>query len=752
MPASSATKKAIGASEDKNEFILLVQNTEGQGNYHSSWLERTKSDASEQNEFLALYLSFLDTGRPFVARFPNMESVTAANTQPAIPAAAGQPAVAAVVPGDDFLEVILKEEHRLRARLMSGVANQGTAAFNFLKSRCSGGSWAIVKENVSFAAADAVAPKDGYQIYRIIVETHALGGAGGVRLSSQEVDRIDEGFNSFRQNGLDVGEYYRLYNVWIEKRRSAGIPDLTGQATVSKFYSKLNPHYYSELLRERENNEKALNLTGLPVPDETLHQALQYVRAWKAPAGTAKSESRSVSVFAVEAPEADAIKDACAVLAAAAGTTSKSVLLALRNASFGQGGSSTTNTVRSDSATMSVNGRPWTRRCSVHGCSGIHPFYMHAQITGQPVDAVSQAKMDAFAARKNDGGGKAGASKKPKANRVLAATATTDGDDDDDDDDVEQYFIHVATSQNLSVKESGDEDDDCYTTAKYSVLVSSVPSVSAALSSITWSDVLFILVCIVVAVGVGSVSVWLLLELIGHMMPELPLQALAVRMRSKSSPFDSAQLLFDNQAGISIIKNVDALVNVRQLPTKRIISGISGDTSAIVAEIDGELPGLPGLRFLGAPTASANILAECDVRAAGWSINLADDAYVITTSIGTTLEFRNLPGWTAHPTCRLPTNTSALVTTVASNLAKFSKAEQTYAARARHLQNSLGLPCDDVLIKGLSGIDNSGVTPADVRRANAIAGPAIAKVRGGTHQTSTPAQKIETIQMPWRQG
>ena len=161
--------------------------------------------------------------------------------------------------------------------------------------------------------------------------------------------------------------------------------------------------------------------------------------------------------------------------------------------------------------------------------------------------------------------------------------------------------IHVATSQNLSLKESGDEDDDdnsCYITAKYSVFVNSVPSVSAALSNITWSDVLFILVCIVVAVGVGLVSVWLLLELIGHMMPELPLQALAVRMRSKSSPFDSAQLLFDNQAGISIIKNVDALVNVRQLPTKRIISGISGDTSAIVAEIDGELPGLPGLRFL----------------------------------------------------------------------------------------------------------------------------------------------------------
>ena len=32
--------------------------------------------------------------------------------------------------------------------------------------------------------------------------------------------------------------------------------------------------------------------------------------------------------------------------------------------------------------------------CSVHGCSGIHPFYMHAQITDQPVDAASQAKMD----------------------------------------------------------------------------------------------------------------------------------------------------------------------------------------------------------------------------------------------------------------------------------------------------------------------------------------------------------------------
>ena len=225
------------------------------------------------------------------------------------------------------------------------------------------------------------------------------------------------------------------------------------------------------------------------------------------------------------------------------------------------------------------------------------------------------------------------------------------------------------------------------------------------------------------------------------------LRVLATRIRRPNpSPFDNERLLFDNQAGISMVKNANALVNVQHLPSKRIISGISGDASAIVAESDGELPGLPGVRFLVAPNASANILAECDARNAGWTVSLDDGVYVVSTPAAR-LEFRTMPGWHAHPACMLPTSAAALVTTVAGNLAKFSAAEQAYAAKARQLQNRMGLPCDQYLIAGLSGIDNAGVSPADVRRATAIAGPPVAKVRGGTTQTATPAQRIEA-EMP----
>ena len=154
---------------------------------------------------------------------------------------------------------------------------------------------------------------------------------------------------------------------------------------------------------------------------------------------------------------------------------------------------------------------------------------------------------------------------------------------------------------------------------------------------------------------VGYLSVWSIAVFLGHLMFTEQLRVLAVRIRNhKPSPFDSDHLLFDNQAGASMVRDISVLVNVRKLLTRRTIGGIDGDGQTLVAEYDGELPGFPGLRFLAVPNASAQILAECDAEAAGWTVARANGVYTVTTPT-TALVFRRMVGWHAHPACNMPT-------------------------------------------------------------------------------------------------
>ena len=45
---------------------------------------------------------------------------------------------------------------------------------------------------------------------------------------------------------------------------------------------------------------------------------------------------------------------------------------------------------------LTIKGRPWTKQCSVLACTGVHsPFFMHQQVTGQPVGQKSQEKTTA---------------------------------------------------------------------------------------------------------------------------------------------------------------------------------------------------------------------------------------------------------------------------------------------------------------------------------------------------------------------
>ena len=731
------------AASEIADILLMPNNSPSGGNFYP-WLESVKNKAGKLPKEVALYLSFLETNVIYNAPLPSRAAIIARNTRPGIPAGPDNipPAVDPVPPTNAIVAAMEQDAYVRRGKLMDSIDSSGTTAWTFLKETISHLSWTSLEEDPRYAAAEQSAIKDAFTLYQIIRTKHAeSAAAGGVPLSSQDVQRVKDEFHVFVQGKMDIGDFHKQFLRWLQRRQAAGLADLTENEKVTSFFSKLDPSRYGELLRERENEERKLILLGQPVPATTLSQALALVRGYVSSSGmTSKPDAtkKSLSVFTIDSkPNAEEVESACKILAAAVpGSSSESVFLTLKNANFGANTGGGSKTTTSECPPLMVRGKPWTKACSVPGCNAVHPFFLHEVITGKPVDAASKAKIDAFEARKV-----AQQSKKKKGGTNGRVLVTTNDGESSDESTADHYFVGCATvNANHAVDNDDDDDDDCYSPDKYSVhVVAEASSVSVG----TWADAVPVLTCVAIAMVFGYLSVWCVVAFFGHLLATEQLRVLAVRMRSaKASPFDDGHLLFDNQAGASIVRDINVLVNVKKLSARRTIGGIAGDAGALVADFDGELPGFPGLRFLVIPNASANILAECNVEDAGWLVTRSDGIYTITTPT-TSLEFRRMEGWHAHPACPMPGYRSALVTTVAGNLAQYSKAQQTYAQRARELQRNLGYPCDQYLINGLSGIENAGVTAADIRRATTIAGPPLAKVRGGTHQTPTPAQRIE---------
>ena len=222
------------------------------------------------------------------------------------------------------------------------------------------------------------------------------------------------------------------------------------------------------------------------------------------------------------------------------------------------------------------------------------------------------------------------------------------------------------------------------------------------------------------------------------------------------NPFSDNNLLYDTQAGLSMVRNASLLDDVRPLPIPRKISGIGSGT--LIAHHDGILRGYPGVRFCVVPNASAQILAEADTIAAGWKheINDTGSGYIVKTPTGN-LVFDLLPGWNAHPAATI-TDHPVLVTTpvaipqgpvtVADNMSMFSKRQVDQAKQARKLQRNMGNPCAQVLKQALPSIIGTTVTAQDVTRAIAIASEPLETARGGTHHKTPRAIPTDDTPRP----
>ena len=219
---SSGTKVAAGGAVAASEIadILLIPNdSPGGGNFYP-WLESVQNKASKQAPNVALYLAFLTTNQRYHAALPDREEIKAKNTKPAVPAGPDDnpPAVAAVPPTNAILTAMEQDAYVRRGKLMDGVDSSGTVAWTFLKETVSHVSWIKLEEDPRYQAAEQSPIKDAFTLYQIIRSKHADTAAGGIPLSSHDVQRVRDDFYLFNQGKLDVGEFHKLFQQQLQKR------------------------------------------------------------------------------------------------------------------------------------------------------------------------------------------------------------------------------------------------------------------------------------------------------------------------------------------------------------------------------------------------------------------------------------------------------------------------------------------------------------------------------------------------------
>ena len=84
----------------------------------------------------------------------------------------------------------------------------------------------------------------------------------------------------------------------------------------------------------------------------------------------------------------------------------------------------------------------------------------------------------------------------------------------------------------------------------------------------------------------------------------------------------------------------------------------------------------------------------------------------------------------------------AMVATVGSNMAMFTKREVASAAKAKELLARMGYPPVEMAIAMIRGGNNFSVSEADFRNAHTIWGKCLASLRGKTHKKSSPVADI----------
>lgn len=77
---SSGKRPGTSVAASETAVVLLIPNdSDGGGNFHSGWLAYAKGIAAKQDAELSLHLTFLDSNERYIAPLPDRAMIVAEN-------------------------------------------------------------------------------------------------------------------------------------------------------------------------------------------------------------------------------------------------------------------------------------------------------------------------------------------------------------------------------------------------------------------------------------------------------------------------------------------------------------------------------------------------------------------------------------------------------------------------------------------------------------------------------------------------
>ena len=217
-------------------------------------------------------------------------------------------------------------------------------------------------------------------------------------------------------------------------------------------------------------------------------------------------------------------------------------------------------------------------------------------------------------------------------------------------------------------------------------------------------------------------------------------------------------VVFDNGSTVHLIKNARLLTDIGISDRPIVVNGVQSDATGVRVNMEGQLGDIGTVYY--SKNASANILSMSSLVDAGADISYNREANAFTVrprGSETTYSFvrRNVNGSESKfYVCNMGKMakkvrfaTTALVTTVASNMVNYTKREVIGANKARELLAKLGYPTVENAVAILRDGTGFDVTPYDFKVADAIWGPDIASRRGKTTRSKSMTPDI-TIGVP----